>query len=352
MAANKTRVQVRGTTGKSVRLPTATSDGATVGENLHLADGSTPTLAQLAAALATALAQNTPGNISSPGGLAVLLWPNIQLIPPNVLYPARPIPEEDASSDSLIIPGPAGAKGSNGSNGAPGVTIPMYPDDAEDQIVIPGPMGPQGAAGSSSVVLPAAQGGGNIVVPSAVGWTLTTLGATVTATVGANGQLILNTGAASGFPANYSKAYAGGNFDIQLYITNPTLAGWGFFVRDPATGHATTIGASSGSLTAPDLLSFTSPIGATIGPFTFSATVGAYTIVAPPGLSFNMPMGWYRFTRVGNVYSIFVSLDGANWFALGAGLTSTFAAAPTQIGIYLSNSTLASIFTFWSLSGI
>jgi len=263
--------------------------------------------------------------------------------------PPFPVFFAEDGEDGAI--GPQGLRGPVGPQGL-GAAVFMISDDGQD-----GDIGPPGAPGlpgssSSSSILDLAHGGGNVATPSATGWTLTTLGAAMTATFGGNGQIILNTGAAVAFPQTYSKTYGGGNFDIQIYVTNPSIAGWGIFIRDSATGHATTIGSSTSTLTAPDLISFTSVAGAAIGAFTFSAVVGTYSNVLPPGLSFNAPAGWVRFTRVGNVYSLFVSIDGANWFALGAGLTSTFTANPNQFGIYFSNSTTPMILTIWSLSGI
>ncbi|MDE2098519.1 MAG: hypothetical protein KGL39_14795, partial [Patescibacteria group bacterium] len=59
MGSNRIRVPIKGTIGKSVLLPTG---GATIGLDLKLPDGSTPTLAQLATALgvtATPVASST-----------------------------------------------------------------------------------------------------------------------------------------------------------------------------------------------------------------------------------------------------------------------------------------------------
>jgi hypothetical protein len=287
--------------------------------------------------------------------------------------------------------GATGPAGGAGATGPPGQGPPGTDGtDGEDLFVFqgpPGPQGPQGIPGTggggsassgfeilyqeisaeeqwpqgvntsvpsatgTAVILDIAHGGGNVVTPSAAGWTLAANGGTVTATVGANGQLIITVSTVVGFPIAYSKAYAGGDFDIRAYIADPALAGWGLFVRDSSTGNVTTVGASASTLTAPDVLSFTSTPGAAVGAWSFSAVVGSFTNVLPPGLSFNTPAGWVRFTRIGNVYSMLVSVDGLTWVALGAGFSTTFAVTPNQIGLYF---TLAgtNVYTFWSLAGI
>ena len=165
MPGNKTRVPVRGTVGKSVRIPASittktasgriinealvSTPGAILGVNLSLPNGQVPTLAQLAALLASAAAgTDQPGNIGNPGGAVIVPWGNIQFVPPNVVYAPIMTRDEDYD-DAPIIPGPAGKDGIIGTNGAPGVTIPMYPDEAEDALPIPGPPGPPGAAGAT-----------------------------------------------------------------------------------------------------------------------------------------------------------------------------------------------------------
>lgn len=183
MSANKTRVQVRGTIGKSIRIPTQISgSGAQIGVSLQLPDGSIPTLQQLAAALNTGGAlQDQPGNIIPPGGGPMTIWQNVQYVPVNVLNPARNVfQEEDVGEEygRMAVPGPMGVRGlqgfpgafaedpddpmivpgapgpvgptgpaGTGANGAPGVTIPMYPDEPEEALTIPGPPGPVGPTG-------------------------------------------------------------------------------------------------------------------------------------------------------------------------------------------------------------
>lgn len=178
MAANKTRVPVRGTIGKSVQLPTgATAGGAIIGVNLKLPNGTVPTLQQLAAALTTGAAlQDQPGNITPPGSSPAVVWQNIQYVPPQIKYPARYVAQDDEPEDRLIIPGPQGLRGlaglsatpflpddpedalfvpgtagKAGNAGAPGVTVPnnLYADDAEDPGLIPGAAGPPGINGQS-----------------------------------------------------------------------------------------------------------------------------------------------------------------------------------------------------------
>jgi len=216
--------------------------------------------------------------------------------------------------------------------------------------------GCQAVGGGSTPVLDLAHGGGNVTTPSNTGWTLEANGGTFTETTGANGQLIFNAGfSGAPFPFGYRKTYGGGNFDVIAYVTDPTQAGFGFFVRDSATGNITTIGAGSNSLAAPDLLNFTSAAGTSIGTWTFSSSVGAYSNNSPPQLSYNTTNGWYRFTRVTNTYQIYSSVDGANWVALSSsGFSTTFAASPNQFGFYfnVNGATLNAVFTIWSLSGI
>lgn len=165
MAQNKTRVPVKGTVGKSVRVnPTAiSSSGAILGVNLMLPNGQIPSLSQLAALLQTAAAQtNQPGNINTTSGPAsAVLWDNVLAVPPNISGPPLWSPAEEMAEDPPIIPGRDGRDGTSGSNGSPGVTIPMYPDEAEEPLLIPGmipgpagPAGTQGSNGTSGVVIP------------------------------------------------------------------------------------------------------------------------------------------------------------------------------------------------------
>ncbi len=146
MAVNKVRVVVKGSTGKSVKLPTAGgAAGAVIGVNLALPDGSIPTLQQLAAALRTGAAtQDIPGNIGPPGGAQVVVWPNIQYVPPQVNYPARAVPDEDQGEDRQVtviagVPGPKGPQGQ---------IVFMAGEPGEDGA--PGPQGPPGPAGGGS----------------------------------------------------------------------------------------------------------------------------------------------------------------------------------------------------------
>lgn len=179
VAANKTRVQVRGTVGKSVRFPTDTgSTGATIGLNFRLPDGSIPTLQQLAAALVTGSAlQDQPGNIVPPGGGPTVIWQNIQYVPAPIKNPPRYVyQEEDGGEDysRMAVPGPIGPRGFQGfpavraddpedpmpgppgqagvagAAGPPGVisAVHLWPDDPEDHVSIPGAAGPPGNNGA------------------------------------------------------------------------------------------------------------------------------------------------------------------------------------------------------------
>lgn len=168
MAANRTRVQVRGSIGKSVHISAgpASTSGATIGVDLRLPNGTIPTIQQLAAALQTGAAtQDIPGNITPPGGGGgqALIWQNIRYVPQSVLNPPRPIPE-DEPEDVRIIPGPAGKDGVIGVNGQPGATI--YPDDMDDPLQIPGPPGPAGSAGTAGAAgPPGSQGAPGVTIP-------------------------------------------------------------------------------------------------------------------------------------------------------------------------------------------
>lgn len=180
MSANKTRVQVRGSVGKSVRFPTASgSTGATIGVDLKLPDGSIPSLQQLAAALNTGSAlQDQPGNIVPPGGgsgSTLLLWQNVQYVPANILYPPRPIPQTVDPDSPRVIPGPAGRDGVIGHDGAPGLTVPRFADEPDRPRMIPGPPGAAGAPGGSSVAV-----SDGVTTVSAVTQINLTSGATVT----------------------------------------------------------------------------------------------------------------------------------------------------------------------------
>lgn len=180
MSANKTRVQVRGSVGKSVRFPTAPgSTGATIGVDLKLPDGSIPSLQQLAAALNTGSAlQDQPGNIVPPGGgsgSTLLLWQNVQYVPANILYPPRPIPQTVDPDPPRVIPGPAGRDGVIGHDGAPGLTVPRFADEPDRPRMIPGPPGAAGAPGGSSVAV-----SDGVTTVSAVTQINLTSGATVT----------------------------------------------------------------------------------------------------------------------------------------------------------------------------
>lgn len=207
----------------------------------------------------------------------------------------------------------------------------------------------------SGSVIDLAHGGGNVATPSNSGWTLNLNGGVGTATFGANGQLILNVTTLVN-NATYRKTYGGGNFDIQWYVTNTPdaanfpanfSAAYGFFIRDIGTGNMISCGSPSASMSAVNLLNLTSAAGATIGAVALSSNVGAF---GNGGATFtlNVQYGWGRLTRVGNVYTFYVSIDGAKWLSLGT-QTSNFAATPTQFGIYMFTTGLI---TFWSLSGI
>lgn len=178
MSANKVRVPVRGSVGKSVRFSADSgASGATIGVDFRLPDGSIPTLQQLAAALVTGDAlSDQPGNIIPPGGGPAVIWQNIQYVPRNVLYPARPVQAEEEAGEEyyrMAVPGPAGVRGLQGfsgplaeepedhisipgaagvagSAGPPGAisAVHLWPDDPEDHISIPGVAGPQGASGN------------------------------------------------------------------------------------------------------------------------------------------------------------------------------------------------------------
>lgn len=74
----KTRVVVPGTIGRSVRIPSGTSAGATIGQNLMMPDGSPATAAALRAFLGI---QPTKSTTIQSGAPAVSLWSLIQEVP-------------------------------------------------------------------------------------------------------------------------------------------------------------------------------------------------------------------------------------------------------------------------------
>lgn len=76
--AKKTRIAVIGTTGKSLRINPSATQGATIGSDLRLPDGSVATLESLAAAVGAAAA-DTPTTTAYP-----TLWGLIREIPANI----------------------------------------------------------------------------------------------------------------------------------------------------------------------------------------------------------------------------------------------------------------------------
>lgn len=187
MAANKIRVKVRGSVAKSVRIGGATAAMAVLGVNVALPNGQIPSLTQLAALLQTPPATNdNPGNIINPGQMPVVIFSQVQYIPPNVLYPARFVQnEEDSAEDTYhyAVPGPSGTNGRNGRDGRDaddaedplmipgpagrnginaGPPIVLWPDDVEDPMQIPGPQGQQGIQGIPGI--PGVGGSSPVVV--------------------------------------------------------------------------------------------------------------------------------------------------------------------------------------------
>lgn len=78
MSNVKVRVPILGTVGKSISLNPNATDGATIGTNLHLSDGSTPTIEQLRLIL-------TPTSDSQTPGLANTIWRLVGEIPSDPL---------------------------------------------------------------------------------------------------------------------------------------------------------------------------------------------------------------------------------------------------------------------------
>lgn len=147
----KFRAKIQGSTGRSVRLPTAGAGGAQIGVNLALPDGSIPTLAQLVAALQTVLVTTQPGNIVAPSGPSTIPWTSVLSVPPTVTYAPRYVPEESDQGEEygrMAIPGPQGPRGLTG------LPQQLVPDDPDDPLVIPGPAGTRGPAGLTITLMP------------------------------------------------------------------------------------------------------------------------------------------------------------------------------------------------------
>jgi hypothetical protein len=75
------RVPVLGTVGQSVRIDQAATVGATIGADLKLPDGTTPTLAELAIALGVTVDEST----GSLGPISPTIWSLIAELPANIV---------------------------------------------------------------------------------------------------------------------------------------------------------------------------------------------------------------------------------------------------------------------------
>jgi hypothetical protein len=120
-----TRVQVKGTIGKSVRLQQPAADLATL-------------VAQLTPSIQSLIATAAP---PTPTGTFVY-FQNVIGVPPQVLVAPNRMPQEDTFEDPYLVPGPQGVRGVAGLS-----LPPLFADDPEDVAIIPGPAGAAGAAG-------------------------------------------------------------------------------------------------------------------------------------------------------------------------------------------------------------
>ena len=235
---------------------------------------------------------------------------------------------------------PAGGGSGGGGGGAPATAT--YWTQTDETLILPNSK----VLSTGDLILPRVFGGDQVVTPPSAGWTLDLNGAAASVATGPSGEIILTTGA--GNPV-YRRAYAGGDFDFRLYVTNPKNQGYALMVRDSSTGNLITAGSTGNDNTTPGVLTFTSPPGAVAGPIAFGSAIGNFTPGTAP-ISFTYPYGWVRITKVGTVYDFFVSLDGDVWLANGTETTG-FAAAPDQVGLlFLAGAT--NEYKFWSMAGI
>ena len=211
------------------------------------------------------------------------------------------------------------------------------------------PTGGGGSGGGGSGILPLVFGDVNLVTPDDSGFTLDVIGSgTLASSVGDSGEIILTGSVSSGGFAAYRKAYANIDFDIKMFLADGMDAPWAFYIRDSSTGNILTIGSTTSDNSTLGGLDFTSTAGAVVSVLGFHTTEGSWSAGSGP-LTLAWPYGWYRLTRVGNLYTIYVSLDGSNWRSLGS-VTSTWAATPDQFGFCFF--TAGGDFRFWSLDGI
>lgn len=177
----KTRVDVKGTVGKSIKtISSVPAQTATITQ---------AQLQQIIAAVTASL------KVSNPSGLTPTDWSIISSIPPNVvdiaaLHAAGLLQQNPDGSWSIVPnsaaqgspgedgqpgepgppgkpgdPGPQGAVGPTGPSGGPpgpaGPAIWMQADDGESNYMVPGPPGAQGPVGPQG---PAGSGGGSSAV--------------------------------------------------------------------------------------------------------------------------------------------------------------------------------------------
>lgn len=177
----KTRVDVKGTVGKSIKtISSVPAQTATITQ---------AQLQQIIAAVTASL------KVSNPSGLTPTDWSIISSIPPNIVDVAalhangQPVRNPDGTWSIVPLsvavgppgedgqpgdpgppgkpgdPGPQGAVGPTGPSGGPpgpaGPAIWMQADDGEDNYMVPGPPGPQGPTGPQG---PAGSGGGSSAV--------------------------------------------------------------------------------------------------------------------------------------------------------------------------------------------
>ncbi|MDB5911149.1 MAG: domain containing protein [Massilia sp.] len=138
-----------------------------------------------------------------------------------------------------------------------------------------------------------------------------------------------------------------GNFDIKVQVTNITAAG-----TYPQAGLMARTDLSTGAM---DVAITASSTYVTAGSYRFKyrSAPGAATTQTQGGGQANFPNTWVRLTRVGNVFTSYVSSNGTTWTQLG---TVTLSTAPSTmlVGMVAASNVTTSTTTasFRNFSGL